>query len=218
MSAQSLLATPISSQPPFPPHSRARQRSFSLSCRCSSSPLSDSPTADAAGNELSRHRVKSQGVSIQVLPPIRQPGTGAASSRDALTVIVATVRPAEAGRRVVLERRTAQGWRPQGTLKTNAAGRAEFFVPTIRRGAASYRVVAQSYRGLSQKQSTRSQSDTWGDAYFVDEFSGAGLGPAWEHRIQFYNPWGGRACSKGSPAAVSVADGALQLSSMPDPR
>jgi len=82
---------------------------------------------------------------------------------------------------------------------------------------ASYRVVAQPYRGLPHKQSTPVESDAWGDAYFVDEFSGAGLGPAWEHRIQFYNPWGGRACSKGSPAAVRVADGVVQLSSMPDP-
>ena len=54
-------------------------------------------------------------------------------------------------------------------------------------------------------------SDTWGAPDFVDEFAGTSLGPAWENRIQFYNPWGGRACSKGSPAVVSVADGALQL-------
>ncbi len=178
--------------------------------------LVGAPTARAASDEPSRQRVKSQGVSIHILPPVRQPGAGAASSRKAVSVIVATVRPAQAGRRVVLERRTAQGWRPQGSLKTNAAGRAEFF-PTIRGGDASYRVVAQSYRGFSQRQSTTVASDTWGDPDFVDEFSGAGLGPAWEHRIQFYNPWGGRACSKGSPAAVSVADGAMQLRSMPDP-
>jgi beta-glucanase (GH16 family) len=178
--------------------------------------LVGSPAARAAGDEPSRHRVKSQGVSIHILPAIRQPGIGAASSEQAVSVIVATVRPAQAGRRVVLERLTAQGWRPQRTLKTNAAGRAEFF-PTIRQGEASYRVVAQSYRGLSQRQSTTVASDTWGDAYFDDEFSGAALGPAWEHRIQFYNPWGGRACSKGSPAAVSVVDGALQLRSLPDP-
>ncbi len=179
--------------------------------------LLDSPTARAAGDELSRHRVKSQSVSIHVLPPIRQPGGGAARSREALTAIVATIRPAEAGRRVVLERRTGQGWRPRGTIETNEAGRAEFFFPTMRRGGSSYRVVAQSYRGLSQKQSTSVESDRWGDAYFVDEFAGTSLSPAWEHRIQFYNPWGGRACSKGSPAAVSVADGVLQLRSMPDP-
>ena len=60
-------------------------------------------------------------------------------------------------------------------------------------------------------------SETWGAPDFVDEFEGATLGPAWQHRIQFYNPWGGRGCSKGSPEAVSVADGALRLSSMPDP-
>jgi beta-glucanase (GH16 family) len=43
------------------------------------------------------------------------------------------------------------------------------------------------------------------------------LSGAWEHRVQFYNPWGGRACSKGDPRAVTVAGGVARLSSMPDP-
>ena len=51
----------------------------------------------------------------------------------------------------------------------------------------------------------------------MDEFDGTTLSDAWEHRISFYNPWGGRACSKGDPRAVAVTDGVLRLSSMPDP-
>ena len=43
------------------------------------------------------------------------------------------------------------------------------------------------------------------------------LGPAWEHRIQFHNPWGGRACSQGDPSAVVVSGGTVRLSVLPDP-
>jgi beta-glucanase (GH16 family) len=172
--------------------------------------------AGAASDESPRHRFLGQSVHLQVLPPIHQPGRDAAPSSEATTVVSATVTPAQAGRSIVLERRTGHGWQSEGTLPTNPAGRAEFFVPT-RSAAATYRAVAQSYRGLAAMRSSSVAATTWGAPDFVDEFDGTGLSPAWEHRIQFYNPWGGRACSKGSPAAVSVADGALQLGSMPDP-
>ncbi len=172
--------------------------------------------AGAASDESSRHRFLGQTVHLRVLPPIRQQGRDAAPSSEATTVVTATVTPAQAGRTILLERRTGHGWQPQGTLPTNPDGRAEFFVPT-RRAAAIYRAVAQSYRGLAAKRSTSVDATTWGAPDFVDEFDGTSLSPAWEHRIQFYNPWGGRACSKGSPAAVNVAGGALQLGSMPDP-
>ena len=59
-------------------------------------------------------------------------------------------------------------------------------------------------------------STAWGDPGFVDEFAGGALSGAWEHRIQFHNPWGGRSCSKGDPSAVAVGDGALRLSVLPD--
>jgi beta-glucanase (GH16 family) len=173
--------------------------------------------ARAAVDEPSRQRVRNQSVVLQVLPPIRQPGPTAAPSGQAMTVVVASVIPAQPGRRIVLERRTTHGWQPKATVVTNAAGTADFHVPTLRNGLGTYRAVAQSYRGLDAKRSSGTVSSSWGAPDFVDEFDGAGLGPAWEHRIQFYNPWGGRACSKGSPAAISLTDGALQLSSMPDP-
>jgi beta-glucanase (GH16 family) len=172
--------------------------------------------AGAATDEPARHLFRDQSVHLQVLPPIRQPGRNAAPSSDAMTVVTATVTPVQAGRSIALERRTGHGWQPQATLATNADGRAEFFVPT-RRAEATYRAVAQSYRGLTPKRSSAVVSGSWGAPDFADEFDGTSLSPAWEHRIQFYNPWGGRACSKGSPAAVHVGDGVLQLSSMADP-
>jgi len=51
----------------------------------------------------------------------------------------------------------------------------------------------------------------------VDEFDGATLGSGWGNRIQFYNPWGGRSCSKGDPSAVAVGGGVLTLSVLADP-
>ena len=156
-------------------------------------------------------------VVLQVLPPIHQDGSDPVSSTEASTVVAASLSPPQAGRLMSLERRNRQGWKPKASSTTDAAGRAEFFVPSPRGGPASYRVVAQSFRGQSAMTSDVVATDTWGAADFDDEFTGTALGPAWENRIQFYNPWGGRGCSKGSPDAVRVADGALHLSSMPDP-
>jgi beta-glucanase (GH16 family) len=81
---------------------------------------------------------------------------------------------------------------------------------------AVYRVVALRWRGMPAVRSVPA-ADRWGTPDFVDEFDGTSLSSAWQHRIQFYNPWGGRACSKGDPDAVSVDGGTLLLSSMPDP-
>ena len=173
--------------------------------------------ADAGLEAGAAHRARSQSFTIETLPPIYQPGERTASSSRALSVVVATFYPARVGRSIVLERRTHHGWRPRATVLTNTDGRAEFFVPVAGNRLATYRAVAGSFRGLREKSTTPFAAHTWSDADFSDEFSGTGLSAAWEHRIQFYNPWGGRACSKGSPAAVAVADGALHLSSMLDP-
>jgi hypothetical protein len=174
----------------------------------------DNPASANAADGSSRQRDPGQSAKIQVLPPIHQTGPVAAPSTDATTVVTATVRPAQNGRPIVLKRRTDWGWRSMATIRSDADGIAVFAVPT--RTGSTYRAVARPYRGLPVKR-TAAALDTWGDADFVDEFSGTGLGADWENRIQFYNPWGGRACSKGSPDAVDVADGALQLRSMPDP-
>jgi Glycosyl hydrolases family 16 len=176
-----------------------------------------SSAAGAQADQPLQHRARDQSIVLQVLPPISQPGPMVAPSGQAMTVLVAAVTPAQPGRHIVLERRTRHGWRPKFSDVTDADGRAEFSVPTLRNGLGTYRAVAESYRGLVARRSAATASTVWGAADFVDEFEGATLGSRWEQRIQFYNPWGGRGCSKGSPAAVTVAAGALQLSSMPDP-
>lgn len=176
--------------------------------------LATTPAQAAPGDVLpSRAR---HGITLEILPSISHPGPAADRSVDARTVMVATVTPAEAGRKVVIQRRTATGWwRQKGSALTNATGRAEFSIPTARR-PSTYRAVALPFRSLLGRRSGTATSTGWGSPDFVDEFEGATLGPAWEHRIQFYNRWGGRACSKGSPEAVHVRDGALWLGSIPD--
>ena len=176
--------------------------------------LIGSPPA-RAGDEASLHRAKATSISLQVLPPIRQPGSEAASSSAAMTVVTATLTPPRSGQVLILEHRSQRGWTAAATLTTNAAGRAEFFVPAT--GRTSYRVVARSLPGQARAKSDAISTDLWGTADFVDEFTGETVGSAWQDRIQFYNPWGGRSCSTGSPAAVRAEDGALLLSSMPDP-
>jgi hypothetical protein len=176
-----------------------------------------SPAASAGGNHAPARRT-SQQVAIDLLPPIRQPNTHAARLSDTRTVITVSVTPAVAGRRIHLERRTGAQWHRMRVARTDRHGRATFFVPAKRSGRwVSYRATAESFRGLPRKRSARVGSGSWGAPDFIDQFDGDQLDAAWQHRIQFYNPWGGRACSKGDPSAVSVGGGVLRLSSIVDP-
>jgi hypothetical protein len=150
---------------------------------------------------------------IAILPPVRQPGPAVAPSDAARSVVRVTLRPRTTGRPVELQRRVGLKWR---TIATKRLRRGEARFPVVADRWSVYRAVAASHRQRRVLPSRR-VSETWGAPDFVDEFAGATLGPAWEHRIQFYNPWGGRGCSKGSTEAVSVAGGVLRLSSMPDP-
>jgi hypothetical protein len=155
-----------------------------------------------------------QHVTMTVLPPVRQSGALAAPLAAARTVVAATVEPAVAGRTVRLQVWRRHGWRNIARDVTTRHGLVELF--TQRRMGAGYRVVAEPWRGLPRLRSSAVR-DSWGAPDFADEFGGNALSSAWEHRIQFYNPWGGRSCSKGDPSAVAVADGVVRLSSMPDP-
>jgi beta-glucanase (GH16 family) len=170
----------------------------------------DLESASPSLSEPDRQRVR-----LQVLPGLRQPGARVSSSDRALSALKVAVRPAVAGRRIVLQYQVGDQWRRTGTAMTDENGRATIFVPP--RSGSFYRAVAKSHRGLDPTRSASVPADIWGDPDFVDEFDGTTLSDAWEHRIQFYNPWGGRSCSKGSPAAVRVSNGALRLSSMVDP-
>ncbi|MEO5854039.1 MAG: glycoside hydrolase family 16 protein, partial [Nocardioides sp.] len=172
-------------------------------------------TAPAARSSSADRR---QVATISLLPPIAQVGSTPASSRAAQTVITATFRPARAGRPVVLTRFHRGDWRPVDHTRLSKSGAVEFTAPTRMGGRpVSYRVTALAYQGLSEHNTGVASSTQWGDPGFVDEFSGSALDGRWSHRIQFYNPWGGRACSKGSPDATGVGAGALTLSVLADP-
>jgi hypothetical protein len=179
--------------------------------------LAVGPTALAdpgRGNDA-RPRHVQQRLTLHVLPGITQPGRHAAASSDAREVVNATLEPPTKGRPIRLERRGDGAWVTVGKAVSGAAGAARFHVDA-RRPGATYRAIAPAWRGHPSLRSDL-VADGWGRPDFVDEFDGAALGPAWQHRIQFYNPWGGRACSKGDPSAVAVADGTLRLSSAVDP-
>jgi len=159
-----------------------------------------------------------QSVDVAVLPPIAQPGFTPAAPELASTVVIATVRPKTRGRRASLEVRRQGRWSVVATARTGAGGRVMFTAATtVDVRPAMYRVRAAAYRGLADVRSAPVRASAWGSPAFVDGFDGAALGPAWEHRIQFHNPWGGRSCSQGDPSAVVVGGGTVQLSVLPDP-
>ena len=153
-----------------------------------------------------------------MLPPISQVGPVPDRSSRAETVISATFRPARAGRPVVLTRWHHRRWQVVERTTLTRTGRVEFSARSRAAGEpVRYRVTALPYQRLTKISTDSVRSDAWGAPDFVDEFSGAGLDARWDHRIQFYNPWGGRSCSKGSPRATTVQAGALQLSALADP-
>ena len=171
------------------------------------------PPASADGRSEGQARKRTQRIDVQMLPGIRHNGAAAAASSAAQAVVDAALQPGTAGRTVRLDQRIGSTWRPVTTEVTDDEGHVQFFVAS--NTTAAYRVVALPWRSFPALRSDRVA--TWGAPDFVDEFDGLALGPAWEHRIQFYNPWGGRACSKGDPAAVAVGGGVLRLGSMVDP-
>lgn len=159
-----------------------------------------------------------QSVSVGVLPPIAQPGVTPAAPRSARTVLTATVSPPARGRTVHLEVRRQGRWSSVATQVSDRKGTVLFTAATrVGGSAATYRVRAVAYGGLPAVRSEPASAAAWGDPAFLDGFDGEALGPAWEHRIQFHNPWGGRACSQGDPSAVLVSGGTVRLSVLPDP-
>jgi beta-glucanase (GH16 family) len=113
---------------------------------------------------------------------------------------------------VTLQSKTGGSWKEADAAELGADGTADFVVE----GAdASYRVVAEASEDLTE---TTQEVDTPGwEVDFGDEFDGSELGNAWFHRGEEYNPDGLRACSKGSPEAVHVARGTLNLQVIRDP-
>ena len=159
-----------------------------------------------------------QSVTMNVLPPISQPGSTPAPPSEARTAVAVTVAPAAAGRTVRLERWSGRSWKAVADAATDARGLAELSVATYASGSpVTFRATAAAFQGLPALTSASALSTRWGAPDFADEFSGTALGAWWSHRGQDYNAAGLRRCSKGSPQAVQVASGAVRLSVIRDP-
>ncbi len=175
------------------------------------------PAAGPSGDTTVVSRAAGQRATISVLPQISQPGKGVASPAAARTVVAVKVSPAKEGRPVVLQRLSGTSWVKAGKAKLTQKGLAEFSVATTLGGAPIvYRATALKYSGKAAVTSGQVLSTQWGAPDFVDEFTGSTLGPVWTHRAKTYNAAGLRRCSKGSPKAVDVRRGAVELSVLVD--
>jgi beta-glucanase (GH16 family) len=177
--------------------------------------------APARVSAADRHRHPAphrQRLTLEVLPPVAQVGRLPAAPDAAATVLSARLRPAVSQQRVRLQRHTGHGWVTVDRARTDHDGWVSFTAPRLLRGhGVTYRATTSARPGYRADASPAVRSTAWGAPAFDDQFSGTALGPAWENRIQFYNPYGGRSCSKGSPQAVAVSGGTLRLSVLADP-
>jgi len=161
--------------------------------------------------------IAGQRASLSVLPPISQVGKGVARTAGARTVVALKVTPANENRPVVLQRRSGTSWVKVAKAKLNERGLADFSVGTTLGGLPiTYRAIALKFEGKPAITTDEVVSTEWGIPDFADEFAGRSLSDSWSNRAGEYNPAGLRRCAKGSPKAVKVARGAVQLSVLKD--
>lgn len=150
-------------------------------------------------------------VGVSIVPGIIGPGGGLANSKKAKWAVIGKFSASKSGKKVLLQRLSGSSWVTADKTTVGKDGNALFAVPSPGSSPVSYRVKGPG--GTSAAVST----DEWGtDQDFTDEFTGSKLGPAWQHRIGFYQKESLRRCSKGDPKAVKVRKGTAQLSVLID--
>jgi beta-glucanase (GH16 family) len=150
-------------------------------------------------------------VSIEVLPPVAQPGPTPAASEDGL-LHVASVRPADPGSEVWLQERRDGGWQTVARARQDEGGTATFAADEP--AGADVRALLPDSDVTSRPVRPRS----WSPA-LTEEFDGEQLDTSlWSYRqLGSYNPDGSRQCSKSDESAVAVGGGVLTLSVLRDP-
>jgi beta-glucanase (GH16 family) len=177
------------------------------------------PTASVAdrAERTAAQQVEQRGTT-SLTAPVVQPGRGDAPSDRALVQGSVSFKPAEKGRRVVVERRTATSdWQKVTTVRQDRAGVARFTgAPTSSTGEAYvYRGVALRAPGLPKFAATEESTTRW-QPQFTDEFSGSVLDPRWADRA---SEAASRKCSTvGDPRARAIGGGTLKLRAMLDPQ
>ena len=130
-------------------------------------------------------RKAGQKITLEVLPQIVQPGRGTASANSAKAAVTATIKPVKVGRPVVLEQQRGSSWKKVGKATQDKSGRAQFAALVSKSGKAlTYRVTAQSFKGLKSITSKSADTAKWLVPTFTDEFSGSTLSPMWGMRGQ----------------------------------
>lgn len=178
-------------------------------------------TAEAADNPTTHARkakAKKSKAKLTALPQISQQGKRPASANSAKAALTAKIKPAKAGRPVVLQVQKGKKWKNAGKTKVVRKGLAEFSAPISKKGKAlTYRVKAAPFKGAKAVTSKPVSTSRWLTATWTDEFSGGTLAPHWVHRGTDYQPESLRECSRGDASATSVAGGTLNLSVIKDP-
>jgi beta-glucanase (GH16 family) len=162
----------------------------------------------ASAEQRRRHDVR---VTVDVLPPIAQPGTEPADPvRGA--ALVAQFAPASPGSDVVFERAVrGGGWRVVGREVQDSAGTATL---SVRRGRYRVSTVAGGLTWSSRRVRAR----RWAPD-FEDTFSGSRLDTAvWNDQEREHEAvLAPRTCALVDPGARSVGGGVLHLGVAPDP-
>ena len=166
--------------------------------------------------ESSRHRVQGQTVALRRAPTNPPAGPDAAPSSEATTVVTADRLAGPGGS----NHRARAADRPRlaapGALPRTPTVAREFFVPT-RRAAATIGRSRESYRGLAAKRSTVGRRHHVGRPRLRRRVRRHQPEPRVGAPDPVLQPVGRAGLFEGLTAAVSVAAGALQLGSMPDP-
>jgi beta-glucanase (GH16 family) len=169
------------------------------------------PPATSLATKAQAQKAKTR-LSIQVMPQIAQYGKKVASPNSAKAAVTVKVKPQRKGTKVLLQVKSGSSWKKAGKAATDKKGIATFATAATRSGKPV------ELRAKVGKVTTKAVSNAkWLSPLFTDGFDGSTLSESWSHRIPGYNPEGFRACSKGDPAAVRVAGGAVRLSVMKDP-
>lgn len=148
--------------------------------------------------------------TLASLPPIVQPGLSPAAPSDNGS-LVATFTPADPGRKVTLERRTARGWKAVTTSTEDSWGSAAFSP-----AAGTYR--ARTTTG-GRTWVTGSVTSTRWTPQFEDTFSGTALNTTvWnDQRREHESVYAPRTCARVDPSARRVGEGVLHLGVALDP-
>ncbi len=152
-------------------------------------------------------------VTVSIVPGVIDPGSSLKKASKAKWAVIGKFGANKQGKKAKLQRKSGSSWVTEGKTEIDKKGLALFAVPA----AFPSKPVTYRVDGPGGKSAAVSTS-TWGTSIdFVDDFGGTSLNLAnWQHRQQDYYPESKRECSKGSPKAVKVAKGTVQLSVLRD--